>query len=166
MSNKRTKFTLDPVRINNYNKFLTTLDNKQESKMEEIKQTINDEESIKKEIDKIIHTINTKFNINNMSSPSFTGQTQNDRSLFYAEPNDPNAYIDFLNKNLNLKVNIRHLIWHNLLHKLKYCTYYCCHTCAENMSFWRAKFTISFENFHNVYFSRFVTRFKLTIVFQ
>ena len=66
MSNKRTKFTLDPVRINNYNKFLTTLDNKQESKMEEIKQTINDEESIKKEIDKIIHTINTKFNINNI----------------------------------------------------------------------------------------------------
>ena len=110
MSNKRTKFTLDPVRINNYNKFLTTLDNKQESKMEEIKQTINDEESIKKEIDKIIDTINTKFNINNMSSPSFTGQTQNDRSLFYAEPNDPNAYIDFLNKNLNLNLKLNKTI--------------------------------------------------------
>ena len=66
---------------------------------------MNNEETIKKEIDKIINTINTKFNIDNMSSPNFTGQTQNDRLLFYAEPNDPNEYINFLNKNLNLKLN-------------------------------------------------------------
>ena len=64
MSNKRTKFTLDPVRINNYNKFLTTLDNKQESKMEEIKQTINDEESIKKEIELGEYYYNQTYNQN------------------------------------------------------------------------------------------------------
>ena len=31
-------------------------------------------------------------------------------SLFYAEPNDPNAYIDFLNKNLNLNLKVNKTI--------------------------------------------------------
>ena len=53
MSNKRNRNYLDPMRINNYNKFLSTLDNtnKKESKLEELKRTLDTEESIKNEID-------------------------------------------------------------------------------------------------------------------
>jgi len=102
MSNKRKINQLDPMRINNYNKFLSTLDNtnKKETKLEEIKKTLNTEESIKKEIDKIIENINNNFTLNDMSSPNFTGQTNND----IYEPIDPNKYIDFLNKGLNIKI--------------------------------------------------------------
>jgi SpoVK/Ycf46/Vps4 family AAA+-type ATPase len=112
MSNKRKLYTLDPSRINNYNKFLSSLDNtnlnqpKNETKLEEIRRTLNDEESFKKELDKIIDNINNNFNLNNMSSPNFTGQNplRDNISSSYLEPNDPNKYIDYLNKNLNIKI--------------------------------------------------------------
>ena len=105
MSNNRRKYTMNPTRINNYNKFLTTLDNppKKESKFEEIRRTMSDEDSIKKEIDKIIENINNNFNLNDMSSRNFTGQTNNDKASSFIEPNDPNLYVNFLNKNLNVK---------------------------------------------------------------
>ena len=109
MSNKRKLYTLDPSRINNYNKFLLTLDNnlnnqQKENKLEEIKKYINNEESIKNEIDKIIDSINKNFSLNNISSSNFTGQTQNDIVMSNIEPNDPNKYIDYLNNNLNIKI--------------------------------------------------------------
>lgn len=108
MFNKRKKDLLDPMRINNYNKFLTTLDNnninnRKNSKFDEIKRTLRDEISIKKEIDNIIDKINTNFNMNELSSSNFTGQTPNDISLSFIQNNDPNKYIDYLNKNLNMK---------------------------------------------------------------
>jgi SpoVK/Ycf46/Vps4 family AAA+-type ATPase len=104
MSNKQNKNLLDPMKIHNYNKFLTTLDNtnKKETKFEQIKCTLNIEESIKNEIDKIIENINNNFSLNNISSSNFTGQTQNDIDFSHMEFNDPNKYIDFLNKNLNI----------------------------------------------------------------
>jgi SpoVK/Ycf46/Vps4 family AAA+-type ATPase len=118
MSNKRNRNYLDPMRINNYNKFLSTLDNmnntnntnninntlKTESKFHEMKRKLNTEESIKNEIDKIIENINTNFSLNDISSPNFTGQSQNDIAFSDIEPNDPNKYIDFLNKGLNIKI--------------------------------------------------------------
>lgn len=106
MLNKRKRNLSDPMRINNYNKFLSTLDNinKKENKFEEMKRTLNTEESIKGEIDKIIENINNKFTLNNISSSNFSGQTQNDIIFSHIEPNDPNKYIDFLNKNLNIKI--------------------------------------------------------------
>jgi SpoVK/Ycf46/Vps4 family AAA+-type ATPase len=109
MSNNRRKNILNPTMINNYNKFLTTLDNKittvdnKNNKLEEIKRKLNDEDSIKKEIDKIIDTINNNFNLNDISSTNFTGQTQKDIMLCYIEPHDPNEYINFLHKDLNVK---------------------------------------------------------------
>ena len=105
MYNKRKKDLLDPMRINNYNKFLTKLDNinKKETKLDEIKRTLKDENSIKKELDNIIDRINNNFNINDMSSANFTGQTPNDISLSLIQPNDPNKYIDYLNNGLNMK---------------------------------------------------------------
>ena len=106
MANKRKNIILDPAKINNYNKFLSTLDNsnKKETKLEEIKRIMKDEESIKKEIDKIIETINNNFKINNLVSPNFTGQSQNDITMSYIQPEDPNKYVDFLNKDLNIKI--------------------------------------------------------------
>jgi len=107
MSNNRKKDSLDPTRINNFNKFLITLDTsykeKKDSKLEEIKRTLNDEEAIRKEIDKIIDRINNNFRINDFSSPQFTGQSHNDLVISHIESNDPNKYIDYLNKNLNMK---------------------------------------------------------------
>lgn len=107
MSNKRKRNMLDPMRIENYNKFLSTLDNKnppKETKLEEVKRILNNEESIKNEIEKIIENINNNFNLSNISSSNFTGQTQNDISMSHIEPDDPNKYIDYLNKNLNIKI--------------------------------------------------------------
>jgi SpoVK/Ycf46/Vps4 family AAA+-type ATPase len=108
MSNKRKLHTLDPNRINNYNKFLSTLDNnnppKKETKLEEIRRNMPDEDSIKREIDKIIDNINNNFSLNNISSSNFTGQNNNDIVTSYLEPNDPNKYVDYLNKNLNIKI--------------------------------------------------------------
>ena len=107
MLNKRKRNIMDPMRIHNYNKFLTTLDNSnkpiKETKLQEIRRTLNTEESIKNEIDKIIEKINNNFSLNNISSSNFTGQTQNDISMSHIEPNNPNKYIDYLNKNLNIK---------------------------------------------------------------
>jgi len=105
MSNRR-KNTKDPTRIDNYNKFLTTLDNppRKESKFDEIRRKMPDEDSIKREIDKIIENIHNNFNLNNMSSSNFTGQTNNDIASSFIEPNDPNLYINYLNKNLNIKI--------------------------------------------------------------
>jgi SpoVK/Ycf46/Vps4 family AAA+-type ATPase len=112
MSNKYRQYKFNPSRIDNYNKFLTTLDNgnlnipKKESKLDEIKKTLKDEESIKKEIDKIIDSINNNFNLNNISSSNFTGQNPLRDNIIssHLEPNDPNKYIDYLNKNLNYKI--------------------------------------------------------------
>jgi SpoVK/Ycf46/Vps4 family AAA+-type ATPase len=112
MSNKYRQYKFNPSRIDNYNKFLTTLDNgnlnipKKESKLDEIKKTLKDEESIKKEIDKIIDSINNNFNLNNISSSNFTGQNTLRYNIIssHLEPNDPNKYIDYLNKNLNYKI--------------------------------------------------------------
>ena len=107
MLNKRKRNIMDPMRIHNYNKFLTTLDNSnkpiKETKLQEIRRTLNTEESIKNEIDKIIEKINNNFSLNNISSSNFTGQTQNDISMSHIEPNNQNKYIDYLNKNLNIK---------------------------------------------------------------
>jgi SpoVK/Ycf46/Vps4 family AAA+-type ATPase len=117
MLNNRKRNIIDPTRVNNYNKFLTTLDNninninninnnnlKKETKLEEIKRTLNTEENIRNEIEKIIESINNNFKISDISSSNFTGQNQNDITMSHIEPNDPNKYIDYLNKNLNIKI--------------------------------------------------------------
>ena len=46
------------------------------------------------------HNINNNFHISNISSSNFTGLSNDDLLSSYLEPNDPNKYIDYLNKNL------------------------------------------------------------------
>ena len=116
----KKKYKMDPKRINNFNKFLYTLDNhlnkseKNEEKEEknEEKNEKNEEKNEKNEknenemkldkkteLDKLIHQINTKFKINNFSSFDFTGQNYTDNT--FINNIDPNYYrdINYINKN-------------------------------------------------------------------
>lgn len=125
MSNNKRKFNRSPKLIDNYNKFLITLDNsakketlldnveqnKQQDEIEKIFENIHkQDESIKSEIEKLIEDIHKNFNLNNLSSTNFTGQTNNDVVLSFLDKNDPNLYIDHLNKNLNSNNCIRRFV--------------------------------------------------------
>jgi SpoVK/Ycf46/Vps4 family AAA+-type ATPase len=96
---------MDPTRINNYNKFLSTLDKKsnlneneknavkilsEKFKESDIKNNIETE--LKKELEKTLDKINSNFNTSNISSSNFTGQTPNDSCC--VNDLDPNYYRD------------------------------------------------------------------------
>lgn len=110
------KDTTNPTRINNYNKFLSTLDNiysdiSKQTNMDDV--TITDEKTSKETIDKDIQHYNNQFTLNKLSSINFTGQTQNDIKCSFIQPNDPNLYVDLFNKNYGIKTNnkIHHYIF-------------------------------------------------------
>jgi len=112
MLNNRNRNKMDPTRINNYNKFLATLDQKanlNENEKNTVKilsekfkdstvkdSTIKDstvkDSTIKNELEKTIDIINKSFNTNNISSSNFTGQTPNDPCC--VNDLDPNYYRD------------------------------------------------------------------------
>ena len=97
MIHNKRKYIIDPNRINNYNKFLTTLD---KNKKEAIKIPHYEDKNIKNQIDKIVENINSNFYFNNISSSNFNGQNNKDS----VELNDPNMYVDYMYKHLNIKV--------------------------------------------------------------
>jgi len=81
----------DPVKINNFNKFLSTLDEKYHNK--KVVQSLenkkaNTEEEMKELIDKMIENLNVDF----VSSSNFTGQTQKDILMSNAKIYNPNEY--------------------------------------------------------------------------
>ena len=99
MTNRRNKKILDPTRINNYNKFLSTLDECSNKVHRDVRDVIEKpqnvvEDEIKKELDKIIEIFNNSFKENNHSSSNFTGQTPSDNSCC----SDPNYYRDIPEK--------------------------------------------------------------------
>jgi len=111
MLNKRKIRNIDPKRLSEYNKFLSTLDNKTDS-VNKVKNNIyikhedkttadedktKTDEDIKNDINKIIEDIENKILLNNLSSFQFTGQNENDRLL----PEDPNYYKEFIYKKKN-----------------------------------------------------------------
>ena len=94
------KNKMDPLRINNYNKFLITLD-KTEIIQPEITSNvdkINDSISIGKTdqiriiLEKIIDKINNNYDKNGHNSSNFTGQTTNDILSMDMDIDDPNEY--------------------------------------------------------------------------
>lgn len=94
------KNKMDPLRINNYNKFLITLD-KTEIIQPEITSNvdkINDSISIGKTdqiriiLEKIIDKINNNYDKNGHNSSNFTGQTKNDILSIDMDIDDPNEY--------------------------------------------------------------------------
>ena len=87
MLNKRKKY-MDPTRINNYNKLLTTIDknttfpisnSESEKKDEPTINTLLDKLKLDKiDLDKIIDNISNNYILSNYNSSSFTGQTKKD----------------------------------------------------------------------------------------
>jgi len=106
MPNKNRKYINNPVRINTYNKFLSTLDNTipinithDFNKPPENTTTItnnsdNNEYETKKVIDDFIEKLNKMFNDALLTSNNFTGQTYNDNITAKLEVNDQNMYED------------------------------------------------------------------------
>ena len=99
---------MDPTRINNYNKFLSTLDHKSNHNLNLIQQNIVKnlpekpkdivvDSEMKNDIDKILEQLNKNFYDNNYSSPNFTGQTPHDSCCI--NNFDPNYYRDYINGN-------------------------------------------------------------------
>ena len=92
------KNKMDPLRINNYNKFLITLDKseiitdigKLENPNESI--SIGKTEQMKSALDKIIEKITNSFDENGHNSSNFTGQTTNDILSMDMDIDDPNEY--------------------------------------------------------------------------
>uniref|UniRef100_A0A6C0IH39 AAA+ ATPase domain-containing protein n=1 Tax=viral metagenome TaxID=1070528 RepID=A0A6C0IH39_9ZZZZ len=104
------KYTTNPSLLNQYNKFLTTLD--QHKPINEIQpineiypknnntsnniQNINSnsEDEVKKTIDLIVQKITENFNSNDYKCHQYTGQTNKDILMSKLEINDPNYYQD------------------------------------------------------------------------
>jgi len=98
------------VGINNYNKFLSTLDQSISNKkkcntpivQESCENTIIDmEQEMKNIIDKIIENLNNDFKEKGLSSSKFTGQTMNDIVIANAAVNDPNEYKEYPHSDKN-----------------------------------------------------------------
>ena len=101
---------MDPTRINNYNKFLLTLDNNPKNNIEKdvidlLSNKFNTldisnncfEKKEKNDLDKFIKNVNENFNKNQYFSEKISGSTLKDKCCFN-DP-DPNYYRDLNNKN-------------------------------------------------------------------
>jgi SpoVK/Ycf46/Vps4 family AAA+-type ATPase len=101
MLNKRKRQNMNPTKISNYNKFLSTLDqtpcvlNNLSYNLDKIYDLKNDDDANKKNIDKLIENITNNFSLK-YSSSNFTGENYNDNITLLV--NDPNYYKDFINK--------------------------------------------------------------------
>ena len=102
MLNKHKGKNMNPTKISNYNKFLSTLDQKYISLNNPIEKLIinedlnkNADDDVKNKIDKLIENITNNFSLK-YSSNNFTGENYNDNITLLV--NDPNYYKDFINK--------------------------------------------------------------------
>ena len=102
MLNKRKRPFVNPTKISNYNKFLSTLDQtpislnkpiEKSNKTVDFKKDTDDD--VKNKIDKLVENINNNFSVN-YSSTAFTGQNYTDNITLLI--NEPNYYKDFINK--------------------------------------------------------------------
>jgi len=95
----------DPTSINNFNKFLSTLDQTCIT-TKVIPIVTNDltkikyEEEIKEIIDKIVEKLEISFKKNKLYSSNFTGQTIKDIKFANANIQNPNKYINVKEKNI------------------------------------------------------------------
>ena len=95
---KKNKMKMDPSRINNYNKFLITLDKSVDIKSEDIKNediknesiSIGKTEQVNLKINALIDKLVDEYKKKGLDSTSFTGQSSNDNSNM--DIDDPNEY--------------------------------------------------------------------------
>ena len=93
MLKKRRNQSMDPKKINNYNKFLSTLDQTSNATSNATKtpqEPATPDNTVKDDIDDIINATQTSFNAS-YDSPSFTGKLATDSSSSI-DSNDPNYY--------------------------------------------------------------------------
>ena len=90
MANRRKRNQMDPKRINEYNNFLSTLDQKSILN----KDTKDVKENVDNGIDLLIEAINNKFINDRLFLFNFTGQNTND--VFNVNYTDPNYYRDII----------------------------------------------------------------------
>ena len=88
------KNKMDPSRINNYNKFLITLDKSEVIKPEITNDpiSIGKTEQNKSALDKIIDKITKNYDENGHNSSNFNGQMTNDVLNMDMDIDDPNEY--------------------------------------------------------------------------
>ena len=99
------KNKMDPSRINNYNKFLITLDKSEVIKPEIINEDLTNEdpisigktEQLKSALEKIIDKITKNYDENGHNSSNFNGQTTNDVLSMDMDIDDPNEYKESIN---------------------------------------------------------------------
>jgi SpoVK/Ycf46/Vps4 family AAA+-type ATPase len=94
------KNKMDPSRINNYNKFLITLDKSEVIKPEIINEdpiSIGKTEQLKSALEKIIDKITKNYDENGHNSSNFNGQTTNDVLSMDMDIDDPNEYKESIN---------------------------------------------------------------------
>jgi Holliday junction resolvasome RuvABC ATP-dependent DNA helicase subunit len=106
------------LKINRYNKFLSTLDNEQINPpiKEEVKDDIKKEKEftkndIKKEIDNLLNKINYNFDVNKYFSENFTGHFEKELS---SNINNPDTYDDFF-----LSMKHRHKAFTKIVPEIK-----------------------------------------------
>jgi SpoVK/Ycf46/Vps4 family AAA+-type ATPase len=87
---------MNPTEINKYNNFLSTLEQKKNTKIEQF--VINPEKN-KKNIDDFIENVKKDFKNNYLSSPFFTGQTLYDKLITNMQLEDPNISNEIIFKN-------------------------------------------------------------------
>jgi SpoVK/Ycf46/Vps4 family AAA+-type ATPase len=117
------KNKMDPSRINNYNKFLITLDKSEVINTEVINPKIINEypineptsigktDQIKSILEKILDKINNNYNENRHNSSNFTGQTTNDILNMDMDIDDPNEYKESINGKEKERNRINRLIF-------------------------------------------------------
>ena len=98
------KNKMDPSRINNYNKFLITLDKSEVMKPDVINEnptndpiSIGKTEQLKYALEKIIDKITKSYDENSHNTSNFTGQTTNDILNMDMDIDDPNEYKESIN---------------------------------------------------------------------
>ena len=104
MANRRKRDQIDPKRINEYNKFLCTLDEKSFINKEntENKDSKDTKENLDNGIDLLIEAINNNFISEKLFLFNFTGQNKND--VIDVNSTDPNYYRDII-KPISVKSN-------------------------------------------------------------
>jgi hypothetical protein len=93
----KLKMKMEPSRINNYNKFLITLDKSEPYTNVEGPTIIGKTEQVENKINTIIDKLVNEYKNKGHDSSNFTGQTTKDISSVDMDIDDPNEYKELVN---------------------------------------------------------------------
>jgi SpoVK/Ycf46/Vps4 family AAA+-type ATPase len=124
---QRKQLSLDPTKINNFNKFLITLDQNDDFKpiiKTELKPIIKTElkptkktdfnTDLKEQIDILLETINANFKKSNYNATCFTGKTKDDINSQNISEN-PNNYSELYNETQSIQSNKQNIEYREVI---------------------------------------------------